>query len=50
MWMRLKGLLWVLATPERLDVRRILTIDGDFGVVRMGKRWSKGFELVVGLP
>jgi hypothetical protein len=30
-------------------VRRILTIDGDFAAVRMGKRWNKGFELVVGL-
>lgn len=36
-----------VAMAERLDVRRILTIDGDFRVVRMGKRWSKGFELVV---
>jgi len=34
---------------ERLDVRRILTIDADFSVVRMGKRWSEGFELVVPL-
>jgi hypothetical protein len=40
-----EGLLWALA--ERLDIRRILTIDGDFAAVRMGKRWRKGFELVV---
>ena len=39
----------IVALAERLDVRRILTIDGDFAAVRMGKRWSKGFELVVGL-
>jgi predicted nucleic acid-binding protein len=39
----------IVALAERLDVRRILTIDADFAAVRMGKRWSKGFELVVGL-
>ena len=39
----------IVAMAERLDVRRILTIDGDFAAVRMGKRWNKGFELVVGL-
>ena len=39
----------IVALAERLDVRRILTIDGDFAAVRMGKRWSKGFELVVPL-
>jgi predicted nucleic acid-binding protein len=37
----------IVALAERLDVRRILTIDRDFSVVRMGKRWRKGFELVV---
>ena len=37
----------IVALAERLDVRRILTIDRDFAVVRMGKRWRKGFELVV---
>lgn len=40
----------IVAMAERLDVRRILTIDADFSVVRMGKRWSKGFELAVPLP
>jgi predicted nucleic acid-binding protein len=40
----------IVAMAERLDVRRILTIDSDFSAVRMGKRWSKGFELVVPLP
>lgn len=39
----------IVALAERLGVRRILTIDGDFAAVRMGKRWSKGFELVVPL-
>ena len=39
----------IVAMAERLDVRRILTIDGGFAAVRMGKRWSKGFELVVPL-
>ena len=39
----------IVAMAERLDVRRILTIDRDFSAVRMGKRWSKGFELVVPL-
>ena len=39
----------IVALAERLDVRRILTIAGDFAAVRMGKRWSKGFELVVPL-
>jgi len=37
----------IVAIAERLDVRRILTIDGDFAAVRMGKRWRKGFELAV---
>ena len=37
----------IVALAERLDVRRILTIDEDFTAVRMGKRWSKGFEFVV---
>ena len=37
----------IVALAERLDVRRILTLDRDFAVVRMGKRWRKGFELVV---
>jgi len=36
-----------VALAERLDVRRILTIDSDFAVVRMGKRWRKAFEVVV---
>jgi predicted nucleic acid-binding protein len=39
----------IVAMAERLDVRRILTIDRDFSVVRIGKRWSEGFELVVPL-
>jgi predicted nucleic acid-binding protein len=39
----------IVAMAERLDVRRILTIDADFSVVRMGKRWSEGFELAVPL-
>jgi hypothetical protein len=37
----------IVALAERLDVRRILTIDRDFSAVRMGKRWRKAFELVV---
>jgi len=37
----------IVALAERLDVRRILTIDADFSAVRMGKRWRKAFELVV---
>jgi predicted nucleic acid-binding protein len=37
----------IVALAERLDVRRILTIDRDFSVVRMGKRWRRAFELVV---
>ena len=36
-----------LALAERLDVRRILTIDADLSAVRMGKRWRATFELVV---
>ncbi len=39
----------IVALAERLDVRRILTIDSDFSAVRMGKRWRRGFELVVPL-
>ena len=39
----------IVALAERLDIRRILTIDGDFAVVRMGKRWRKAFELAVPL-
>jgi predicted nucleic acid-binding protein len=39
----------IVALAERLDVRRILTIDSDFSAVRMGKRWRRGFELVVAL-
>ena len=37
----------IVALAERLDVRRILTIDADFAAVRMGKRWRRAFELVV---
>jgi len=40
----------IVAMAERLDVRRILTIDADFSAIRMGRRWSKAFELVVPLP
>jgi predicted nucleic acid-binding protein len=40
----------IVALAERLDVRRILTIDGDFSAVRMGRRWNKAFELAVALP
>ena len=40
----------IVAMAERLDLRRILTIDADFSAVRMGKRWRKAFELVVALP
>jgi hypothetical protein len=39
----------IVALAERLDIRRILTIDADFSVVRMGRRWSKAFELAVPL-
>ena len=39
----------IVALAERLDVRRILTIDADFAEVRMGKRWRRAFELVVPL-
>ena len=39
----------IVALAERLDIRRILTIDADFSLVRMGKRWRKAFELVVPL-
>ena len=31
----------IVALAERLDVRRILTIDRDFAAVRMGKRWRR---------
>ena len=37
----------IVALAERLDVRRILTVDSDFSAVRIGKRWRKGFELAV---
>ena len=37
----------IVALAERLDVRRILTIDADFAAVRMGKRWRRAFELAV---
>jgi predicted nucleic acid-binding protein len=37
----------IVALAERLDVRRILTIDTDFTAVRMGKRWRRAFELAV---
>jgi len=40
----------IVALAERLDVRQILTIDGDFSAVRMGRRWNKAFELAVALP
>jgi len=40
----------IVAMAERLDLRRILTIDADFSAVRMGKRWRKAFELAVALP
>jgi predicted nucleic acid-binding protein len=39
----------IVALAERLDLRRILTIDADFSALRMGRRWSKAFELVVPL-
>jgi predicted nucleic acid-binding protein len=39
----------IVALAERLDVRRILTIDADFSAVRMGGRWSMAFELAVPL-
>jgi predicted nucleic acid-binding protein len=39
----------IVALAERLGVARILTIDGDFSALRMGRRWSKGFELAVPL-
>jgi len=37
----------IVALAERLEVRRILTTDSDFAVLRMGKRWRMGFELAV---
>ena len=37
----------IVALAERLDVRRILTIDADCAAVRMGKPWRRAFELVV---
>jgi predicted nucleic acid-binding protein len=40
----------IVALAERLDIRRILTIDADFSALRMGRRWSKAFELAVPLP
>jgi len=40
----------IVALAERLGVRRILTIDADFSALRMGRRWSKAFELAVALP
>ncbi len=39
----------IVALAERLDIRRILTIDADFSALRMGRRWNKAFELVVPL-
>jgi predicted nucleic acid-binding protein len=40
----------IVALAERLEVRRILTIDADFSALRMGRRWSRAFELAVPLP
>ncbi|MEM8605891.1 MAG: PIN domain-containing protein [Myxococcota bacterium] len=37
----------IVALAERLDLRRILTLDAGFTAVRMGRRWRKAFELVV---
>lgn len=39
----------IVALAERLDIRRILTIDADFSALRMGRRWSTAFELIVPL-
>ena len=39
----------IVALAERLDIRRVLTIDADFSALRMGRRWSKAFELAVPL-
>lgn len=40
----------VAAIAERLGVRRILTIDGDFTAIRIGKRYRQSFDLVVPVP
>jgi len=37
----------IVALAERLDVRRVLTIDAGFSALRMGRRWSRAFELAV---
>ncbi|MDH3625715.1 MAG: PIN domain-containing protein [Myxococcales bacterium] len=39
----------IVALAERLDLRRILTIDADFSALRMGRRWNRAFELAVPL-
>lgn len=39
----------VAAIAERLGVRRILTIDGDFVAIRVGPRFRDAFELAVPL-
>lgn len=39
----------IVALAERLDLRRILTIDADFSALRMGRRWNGAFELAVPL-
>jgi len=40
----------IAALGERLGVHRVLTTDGDFVSVRVGKRWNVNFELAVPIP
>ncbi len=38
----------VVALAERLDVLRVLTVDSDFSVVRVGRQYRQALELVGG--
>ena len=40
----------IAALAERTQVRRVLTIDKDFTVIRVGPRWRTTLELAVPLP
>ena len=40
----------VAALAERLGIRRVLTTDSDFTVVRIGRRWNVAIELAAPLP
>lgn len=40
----------IAALAERLGIRRVLTTDSDFTIVRIGRRWNVALELVAPLP